>query len=128
MKTSQKWMLIGLLVLVAAAVAGLFLTPGAPSLPGQNKSSQATTAGSEQIDQHYLETARRVSALATTPEEQQLAQDVLRVTDRELDLEFAAALQATGNQSVSRSPKARAIQERIERIQAAILARQEKVK
>ena len=120
-------MLIGLLVLVAAAVAGLFLTPGAPNLPGRNKNSQATTAGGEQIDQHYLETARRVSALATTPEEQQLAQDVLRVTDRELDLEFAAALQATGNQSVSLSPEARAIQERIEKIQAAILASQEKV-
>jgi small-conductance mechanosensitive channel len=128
MKTSQKWTLIGLLGLVAVAVAGLFLTPGAPNLPGRNKSAKPATAGSEQIDQHYLETARQLSALAITPEEQQLAQAVLRVADRELDLELAAALEATGNQSVSLSPEARAFQQRIERIQTAILARQEKVK
>jgi small-conductance mechanosensitive channel len=128
MKTSQKWTLIGLLGLVVAAVAGLFLTPGAPTVPGRNNGSQATTAGSEQIDQHYLETARRLSALATTPEEQRFAKDVLRVTDRELDLELAAALEATANQSDFRSPEVRAIQDRIEKTQAAILAGLEKVK
>jgi small-conductance mechanosensitive channel len=128
MKISQKWTLIGLLGLVVAAAAGLFLTSGAANLPGRNQSAKPATAGGVQIDQHYLETARQLSGLAITPAEQQLAQAALRFTDRELDLELAAALEATGNQSVSLSPEARGIQQRIERMQTAILARQEKVR
>src|ERR1700731_1620354 len=128
MKTSQKWMLLGLLLLTAAAVAGLFLTRSAPKLSGQNKTSQSITASAGQIDQHHLETARRLSARAITPEEQQLAQAALRVTDRELDLEFAAALEATGNQPLPQSSEVRGIQERITKIQKAIPASQEKVK
>jgi Flp pilus assembly protein CpaB len=96
MKGSQRFTLIVLLVLAAAGVAGLILSSNSLQTVPQSKHSNGAPADSVTINQRYLDTARRLSALATTPEEQQVAQDALRIADHELDLEFAAALQAAG--------------------------------
>jgi hypothetical protein len=127
MRVSQKWTLIGLLALAGAAIAGLIRTGGSGHTPQQSKTAPTALTDSQLINQRHLDTARRLSALAATPEEQQLAQDALRITDRELDLEFAAALQTSAHQSGARAPEVRALQERIGKIEAAIPAKQGEV-
>jgi hypothetical protein len=127
MKVSHKLTLTSLLLLAVVGVAGLILTSESRFIPRRDKSPQAASADNELISLQFLNTARRLSTLATTPDELSLAQDALRFTDRELDKQFAAALQTTANVSASQTPAVRAIQERIRRIGTAIQAKQEDV-
>lgn len=127
MKVSHKWTLLALLALVGAAIAGLIFTDISRNTPPKSKAAQAADDASELINQRYLDAARKLSTMAATPAEQQLAQDALRITDRELDLEFAAALQATAYATGAHTPEARAIRERIAKIETAIPAKQEEV-
>jgi small-conductance mechanosensitive channel len=119
--------LIVLLALAAGGAVGLILTGGSPNSPQPGKSPPAQQAVSQLIDQKLFETARRLSALATTPEEQQRAQEALHIADRELDLEFASALQATSQWSGPETPEVRAIRERIRNIAAGIQAQRQEV-
>jgi small-conductance mechanosensitive channel/predicted nucleic acid-binding protein len=57
--------------------------------------------------------AQALSQLATTPEEQDLARDVLRKADHEVDFAFAAALYAASSQPVPSTPEIKAILDRI---------------
>ena len=128
MKASQRVTLIGLLVLAAAGVAGLILSSGGLNTQPQSKSPPGSSAGNVTLNQQYVGTARRLSALATTAEEQQVAQEALHNADQELDLEFAAALQAAGKQPVVQTAEVRDTQARIEKIQGAIETKQAEVK
>lgn len=127
MKAYRGLKLIVLLVLAAGGVAGLILTSGSRNTPQPGKSPQAERPLSHLIDQKLFETARRLSALAAKPEEQQRAQEALHLADRELDLQFASELQATSQSSGPETPEVRAIQERIQRIGAEIQSQQREV-
>src|SRR5947209_1296843 len=86
MKASQKSILAGLVILVAAAVAGLVLTRTSPDSEAPGEARRAPAAGREPvIDKRTLETAQKLAALAVTPEEQQLAHDAQRLPDHESD-------------------------------------------
>jgi small-conductance mechanosensitive channel len=126
-KVSHKVTLSALLLLAAAGIAGLILTDSSWHLLSPSKDPQNSGIESGLINQQFLDTARRLSALATTPEEQTLAGDALRISDQELDLEFAAALQATARAPASQTPAVRAIQERITKIEGAIQSKQDEV-
>ena len=89
MKASQEITLIGLLVLAGAGVVGLILSGRAPNTQGQNKGSQGSVSGNATLNQQYVQTARRLSALATTSDEQQVAQEALHDADQELHEEEA---------------------------------------
>ncbi len=127
MKYSHQRSLVLLLLLVAAGIAGLILTRPRGSAPGQDKSLEASSAENGLINQQYLETARRLSVLATTQNEVALAQDALRVTDRELDMQFAAALQTTAHAPILQTPEVRSIQAEIARTGRAIQAKEDEV-
>ncbi|HEV2351019.1 MAG TPA: mechanosensitive ion channel domain-containing protein [Terriglobia bacterium] len=127
MKDSQKITLIALLLMVGAGVAGMILSRSRPSVPPRNKNAQAQNAARITLNQQYLDTAKRLSARATTAGEQQVAQAALHNADQELDLEFAADLQAAGRQPTVQSPEVREIQERIGKIQASIETKQAEV-
>ena len=127
MKRSQKWMLAALLVLVSAAVAGLLLTGSAP----RNRSEQHLGADTDQVhllDEHLLATAQSLSALAVTREEQELAQNALRVADRDVDLAFADALRAASQQPAPSTSKVHALEDRVAQIQSAINTTTQEVK
>jgi len=64
MKKSEKVTLFILLALVVSAVAGLFFTRSVSttSVPGANE--RTATSSSQIVDQHYLQTAHRLAALA----------------------------------------------------------------
>src|ERR1035441_4775248 len=98
MKSSQRLMLIVLVVLALAGSVGLILSGISSQTQLPNKDSQSTGAGNVTIDQRYLDTARGLSAMASTAQEQQVAQEAIHIADQELDKEFAAALQAVGSE------------------------------
>ena len=90
---ARQWITVAvLLVLVLATVLGVFLTDSShlagPAKPKKNATSQPAPA----VDQRPLQTARKLAALASAPEEQDFARQALRLADYELDLAFADAL------------------------------------
>ena len=127
MKAYRGLKLIVLLVLAAGGVVGLILTRGSRNSPQLRNSPQGERGVIQLVNQRPFETASRLSALATTPEEQHLAQEAFRLADRELDLEFASALHATSQWSGPETPEVRAVQEGIQRIEAGIQSQQQEV-
>ena len=89
-KARQWTTAITLLLLVVAVIAGLWVTGSAPTKPVLRSSRQAVTA--PVVDQKPLQTARKLAAMASTPEEQEYARQALRLGDHEVDLGFAGAL------------------------------------
>lgn len=119
MKLSQNIFIVVMMALVAAMVIGMAITARPPRSVSHAKSVPGAEAAGEQlIDQGPLNTARALAALASTPEERDLAKNALRLSDHEIDIAFTAALSAA-----SHEPGAKAnphIQARIDRAQAQI--------
>ena len=91
MKLRQWITVVGLLALVVATIVGLFMTDGGPAvLPSRNAKKAAQSAPA--VDQKPLDTAHKLAALATSPDEQEFAKQALRLADYEVDLAFADAL------------------------------------
>src|SRR5580692_12416995 len=92
MQPKQRLMLIVLIVLLVLTGAGLFLTTEwgsrtvAPNAPSSSKVSQSP------VDFTQFRNAQALSQLAVMPQEQDLARDVLRKADHEVDFAFASAL------------------------------------
>ena len=90
---------IALLPLVAAAITGMVWTR-ALRPPPESDASTATPAGKKllartQAANQPLQTARRMAALAVTPEELRLAHEAEKVGDHEAGLAFADGLGTT---------------------------------
>jgi len=79
-----------LTVLAAVALVGTVLLRYWISAAPQQEPQKAAPAGL--VDSQPLLTAQRLSAMATTPREQEFAKDALRLSDHEVDMAFAAAL------------------------------------
>jgi small-conductance mechanosensitive channel len=123
MKKNHKIILAILLCLTAAGIAGIVLTnlPANSSAPVQNPAAPGTLTTA--IDEQYLDTAHDLSSLAASPNEVSLAEDILRAADHELDLQFAAALQASAKAPIPQTPQIKAIQTRIQKLQNALPAK-----
>ena len=80
------------------------------------------------IDEDTFRTARRLARLATTPEEQPLAQSALQIADHELDLAFAGALHHIEAHPAQLSPAAQQIQQRLESSQKQLEADTQELK
>src|SRR6267378_2346677 len=97
---------ITLVVLLALAIVGLVLTRdlGQPSgnadgtKPQGGKVASANVGPASQtlVDQSPLQTARRLAALAASPEEKDLSHQALKLADHELDLAFYGAERNAG--------------------------------
>jgi small-conductance mechanosensitive channel len=112
MQSSQRVFLIVLIALLVLTGAGLFVTTewgarkvAAPSAPPKVAQSP--------VDLRQFRTAQSLAQLAGTPEEQDLARDVLRKADHEVDFAFASALYAASSQPIPSTPEIKAILERI---------------
>jgi small-conductance mechanosensitive channel len=121
---------IGAIVLIALLVLsayGLWATyPQATPL----RAAQAAAGGGAlpNIDQNTYLTAQRLARLATTPEEQPLAQAAVQTADHELDLAFAAAMRRLEAHPPSLSPEAAQIQQRLQDAQKELAVQTEGVK
>ena len=107
------------LLMVAAGVGLLRTRPSTP-LPESDDTAKTTKqllAGSATIprrlvDQRPLQTARRIAATASTPEEQVLAHQAEKVADHEVDLAFFDALRTAEENPPKLSPEAALLADR----------------
>src|SRR5258708_5020357 len=119
-KIRQRITAIVLLLLVAAAIVGLVWTRAVPE-PHEETSATGTKRGGGRkatgaqrpvVDQRPLQTARGLTALAATPEEQALAHDAEKVGDHEVDLAFFDALRTAEENPPPLSPEAKQLSDR----------------
>jgi small-conductance mechanosensitive channel len=122
MKRHQKIVLIVLLVLLGAALAGMLVTRRPPS-PGRARRRPRR----ELIDQRPLETARNLAALAASPGERAFAARALRLADDEVDLAFAIALRDAAAHPPPPTPETQALLDRIKQLQARVDADQQRI-
>ena len=117
MKVRQWITAIVLVLLSAAAGLGLMWTRGTPI---QDEEASSTTgskaprrkpliAAHPLVDQRPLQTAERMGAMASTPEEQALAHEAEKVGDHEVDLTFFDALRSAQQNPPPLSPEAKQI-------------------
>jgi small-conductance mechanosensitive channel len=117
MKISQSLVALGLLTLLALAAAGLFLTrdtgeaaQGKP-LPGHR---------APLVDEEPIQTARSIAKLASSWEEQRLAQQALKLADHEVDLAFADALRDAAEKPIPATAESRQLYGRLSKAQAQL--------
>jgi small-conductance mechanosensitive channel len=119
MKTRHWIELGGLLVLVGLAIAALLITrPGTDLL--HKKAGVDPNGQSSLVDQKPLQTARRLAAVASTPEEQTIARENLVNADHDVDLAFAEALRDAREHPVKPTPEIRALQARVDKDAAVV--------
>ena len=115
MSILQKAAAAVLVALLAAVAYGLWTTsPTANAVRAQRAAAKAPAASAMPvIDQNTFLTAKRLARLATTAEEQPLAQAAVQLTDHELDLAFSAAIRHIEAHPPVLSPEAVQIEERL---------------
>ena len=101
-----------LIAMLAALFVGDFLTRGGdPTLEYNAPPSLPNTSGL--VDQQPLQTARTLAALAATSQEQEYAQQALRVADHEVDQAFNTALRDAAQNQPKLTGKALQMAQRI---------------
>src|SRR5215467_3401440 len=133
----RQWMIaIVLLLLMAAAVFGLFWTRETP-VDNSDETSATTTkklfarrntaSPRPAIDLRPLQTARRLAATAGTPEEQVLAHAAEKAGDHEVDLTFFDRLREAQLNPPPLSPEAKQIAARKAKAQDVLKDDQESI-
>jgi small-conductance mechanosensitive channel len=111
---------IVLLALMVLAIVGLVRTreqkpPAEADETGKAPAKRLQARGAAQrplVDQRPLLTARRMAAMASTPEEQALAHEAEKVADHEVDLAFFDALRTAEENPPPLSPEAKVLAQR----------------
>jgi small-conductance mechanosensitive channel len=115
----QQWFIAWIfLALAVAGLASFVLTGDYGNSP--LKTSAAASAEPELVDTSLLSTARDLSQLAASPEEQKLSGEAVRVADHEVDLAFADALREAREHTSENDPKYRELNARIHDAQATV--------
>jgi small-conductance mechanosensitive channel len=126
---------IVLILLMAVCILGLLWTRALPmenndaSAAGTKKSLLHKQAPSRRglVDLRPLQTARRMAALAGTPEEQSLAHEAEKVGDHEVDLAFYDALRTAQENPPPLSPEAKQIAARKTKAEQALKEDQDNI-
>src|SRR6266581_4996317 len=121
MKTTKKIATITLIILLAVIAYGFFRT-------GRSTTASQTTPGGEPshaahesvIDQTPLDTARRLVQMPTSADELPLAEEALRLGDREMDLAFAAAVSEAQLHPAVLSAEAKQLQARLQNAEKSL--------
>jgi small-conductance mechanosensitive channel len=119
---------IVLVLLIGAAVAGLYWTRELPALnddavaSGGKKVSKARASSQRRqlVDLRPLTTARRMGAMASTPEELALAHEAEKVGDHEVDLAFFDAIRTAQENPPPLSAAAKEIEQRKNKAQEGL--------
>src|SRR5579864_9149696 len=123
MKTTKQAATITLIILLGLIAYGLFRT-GRPTTASQmapgGESPQA--AHGAVIDQSSLYDARRLAQMPTTADELPMAQEALRLGDREMDLAFAAGVRETEENPPALSAEAKQSEARLQKAEKALEA------
>jgi small-conductance mechanosensitive channel len=112
---------IMLTILLGTVAYGLFRTGRSITtsqiIPGGERSEAAHGSA---IDQTPLYTARRLAQMPTSGDELPLAQEALRLGDREMDLAFAAAVSEAQVHPVLLSAEAKQIQDKLQKAKTSL--------
>jgi small-conductance mechanosensitive channel len=116
-----------LIALLAISAWGLWATQQSMAPVQAVKTNALLPAASRKsavpiIDQNTYFTAQHLARLATTPDEQPLAQAAVQVADHELDLAFAAVLRYLEANPPPLSPEATQIQQHLDNLQKLLAA------
>src|SRR5579871_2433741 len=125
---------IVLLALIAAAVIGFLRTREAQVVEEGTATegkkllrAKAQVAPRPLVDQRPLQTARRLSAAAGTPEEQALGHQAEKIADHEVDLAFFDAIRTAEQNPPPLSPQAKQISERKAKAEQTLKEDQESI-
>ena len=113
-------------LVLAACVIAAYLTRDA----GTSRITAKKPAASSQaplVDERLLQTARQMSSLADTSDEQSLAGEALRLADHEVDQAFAAALREAAAEGTPASGPLKELAERITHFKASVTAGQARI-
>ena len=124
MRTAQKVAAAGLILAFGATAYGIFLLGHASTVSAKKKAAANESA---LVDQTPFKTAQELAQQADTHEEQELAKEILRLSDYELDLSFAVALQDAEAHPPDLSTAAKEIQQRLQKSQKLQQALQSQV-
>src|SRR6266513_3008298 len=121
MKTTKQVATVTLIILLGLIAYGLFRT-------GRSLTASQMTLGTEPaqmvhgsaIDQSALYNARLLVQMPTTADELPLAQEALRLGDREMDLAFAAAVSEARMHPVVLSAEAKQTQARLQNAEKSL--------
>ena len=115
MSAVQKIAAAVLVILLAAVGYGLWATSSTASSARAQRAAVKAPAASAMpvIDQNTFLRAKRLARLATTAEEQSLAQSAVQLADHELDMAFSAEFRHIEAHPPVLSPEAAQIQERL---------------
>jgi small-conductance mechanosensitive channel len=125
-----------LLLLMAVAVVGLLRTreqkqpaeaEDTGKAPAKRLPAGGTPAQHPLVDQRPLLTARRVAAMASTPEEQALAHEAEKIADHEVDLAFFDALRTAEENPPPLSSEAKEVLERKKKAELALKEDQDRI-
>lgn len=117
-------LIAAILFLLIACAVGWYLTRD--SAPVRSPAKQPA-APAIPVDERLFKTARQVSALADTPDEQDLARQAVLLADHELDQAFATALREATTPRPVTNPALQKIQANIAALKARIAARQKTI-
>jgi len=112
--------------LLAACVVGIYLTREAPSSRVAVKKPAANNQA-PLVDDRLLQTARQMSSIAETADEQNLAGEALRLADHEVDQTFAAAIREAAAAVVPSSGPLKQLTDRISGIKVRMVADQARI-
>jgi small-conductance mechanosensitive channel len=119
MKSSRKVIGATLLALLIATAYGLVHT-SRPAVMLRTRAATGSSSEQVRVDQTPLFTTQQLVQMPTTADEQPFAQDALRLADQEMDLAFAAAVRHEEDHPPVLGAKAKAIQARIQKSEAAL--------
>jgi small-conductance mechanosensitive channel len=128
MKSTEKAILIALLGLLALAAGAILLTHDWANSPTRlNVNRRSSTHGQEPVNTAALQTAQQLAALAFTPDEQEFAQEALRLGDHSVDLAFDAALRDAEENPAPLTAETRELSLRLKQGQAEVAADKDRI-
>src|ERR1700752_1673240 len=124
MNRPRKLIVLVMLILLAVAVAGAFLTRGVmaylPFLQARKGSWTGAYVPLGIVDQRPWQTAAALAALAQSAEERKLASDAERLADHEVDQAFSQSLRQASLAKPNLTGKALALQQRVTELQETL--------
>jgi small-conductance mechanosensitive channel len=128
MKGIQKAFLAVLLALLVLSLAAIVLTHRWVISSGRlNISGAHENLAPEPVDTGALQAAQRLAPLAVTAEEQELAQEALRLAGKSVDYAFQAALRNADENPPEPTPETRELTARLQQAQANASADEDRV-
>src|SRR5215468_1386442 len=124
MNRSRRVIVIVMLIVLAAALIGGFMTRGVmeylPFLQARKGSWTGAYVPLGIVDQRPWQTDAALAALAQSAEEKKLAREAERLADHEVDQAFSQSLRQAALSKPNPSGKALALQQRVTELQETI--------